>query len=110
MKDQPMTKQELITSHDDMMTLAKEGNFFGLCVAIALNKGFKKVMINGGEVKFAIGDYDVEFKKDGMCFILSHKIYFARIISTDPNGSHFIGEDEDEIINEVLTELEKEKP
>lgn len=103
-----MKNNELITTHDDMVKLTKEGNFFVLCVAMALNKGFKSVMRSGGEVKFTIGDYDVEFKKDGMCFILSHKIYFARIISTGPNGSHFIGEDEDEIIKEVLTELEKE--
>lgn len=103
-----MTDNEIITPHDEMVTLTKEGNFFGLCVAMALNKGFRNVMKNGGEVKFSIGDYDVEFKKDGMCFILSHKIYFARIISTNPNGSHFVGDDEDEVINEVLAELEKE--
>jgi hypothetical protein len=40
--------------------------------------------------------------------VLSHKIYFARIITAYYDGVNFIGDDENEIINELLIEFEKE--
>lgn len=101
-------EREIITSHWELVKLVKDGYFFSFCVAFALNKGYRNAMKEKKEVKFSVGDYEVEFKPDGMCFILSHKIYFARIISAYYNEVHFVGDDEGEVINELLTELQKE--
>lgn len=99
---------EIETSKGDLIELVKDGYFFNFCVAFALNKGFHNAIKEKREVKFSVGDYDVEFKRDEMCFILSHKIYFARIITAYYNEVVFIGDDEKEVINELLIELEKE--
>ena len=80
------------------------------CVAFALNKGFKNVIEEKKNMDFMVGDYKVTFKPDEMAFYLNHKIYFARMIQAYYGGAHFIGDSEEEVINELLIELEKEKP
>lgn len=101
---------EIITSHDDLVQFVKDGLFFNFCVAFALNKGHKDAIKEKREVKFSVGDYNVEFKHEEMCFLLTHKEYFARIITAYYNEVIFVGDNENEVINELLTELEKEKP
>lgn len=96
-------------SHNEMVELVKGGYFFNFCVAFALNKGYRDAIKEKKEVKFSVGDYNVEFKADEMYFELCHKKYFARIINAHYNEVVFIGNDEDEVIKELLTELEKEK-
>ena len=103
-----MKKNEIITSYDDMVKLVKDGYFFGFCVAFALNKGYRDTLKERKEVNFSVGDYDVSFKAEEMCFVLSHKIYFARIISAYPDEVVFVGNDEEEVINDLLAELQKE--
>ncbi len=98
------------TEHEELVQLVKDGNFFAFCVAFALNKGFKNALKDKKEVIFTVGDYGVEFKPSEMCFLLIHKIYFARIITAYYNEVVFVGDSEEEVINEILTELEKEKP
>lgn len=99
---------EIITSNEELLELVKGGYFFNFCIAFALNKGFKDAIKEKKEVKFSVGDYDVIFSHTDMCFMLSHKIYFARIITAYYDGVNFIGYDENEVINELLTEFEKE--
>lgn len=99
---------EIITSNEELLELVKGGYFFNFCIAFALNKGFKDAIKEKKEVKFSVGDYDVIFSHTDMCFVLSHKIYFARIITAYYDGVNFIGDDENEVINELLTEFEKE--
>ena len=96
-----------MTTHEELIKLVKGGYFFHFCLAFAVNKGFLDVIKEKKEVKFSVGDYDVVFEPKGMSFTLTHKIYFARIITTYQNHSIFIGEDEEEVINELLIELEK---
>lgn len=100
---------EIITTHDELVKLVKDGNFFGLCVSIALNKGYKDVIKARQEVKFNIGDYEVKFNGEQMCFEICHKIYFARILVADFHGTNFIGDDIEEVKTDILTELKKEK-
>ena len=100
---------EIITSPDELRQLVKDGLFFNFCVAFGLNKGFKDAMKARTEVKFSVGDYEVTFKQIPMHFELIHKVYFARIITTYANGETvFIGDDENEVIEDVMKELEKE--
>lgn len=102
-------ENHIITSRKDLIELVKSGQFFNFCVAFALNKGFRNAIKEKKEVKFTVGDYVVEFKHDGMCFVLEHQVYFARIISAHPDGEvYFVGDDEKEVINDLLTEAEKE--
>lgn len=90
---------EITTDRDDLIKFIKNGFFFNFCVAFALNKGFGSVIKEKREVKFSVGDYDVTFDHHALCFILIHKIYFARIITTYLNGETiFIGDDEQEVI------------
>jgi hypothetical protein len=102
-------EKEIITSHDEMVQLVKDGHFFAACIAFALNKGFRNAIKEKKEVNFMIGDYEVSFDAERMCFVLGHKIYFARIITAYFNEVVFIGDNEEEVINELLTELEKER-
>ncbi len=98
---------EIITSHDELVKMVKDGDLFYFCVAFALNKGHRDALKEKKEIKFMVGDYEVKFEP--MLFILSHQVYFARIITAYPSEVIFIGNDEDEVINDLLTELEKEK-
>ena len=99
---------ENITSNDELIQLVKDGLFFNFCTLFALNKGFKDVIIEKNEVSFSVGDYDVNFDAKQMCFILSHKIYFARIIHAYYQEVIFIGDNKDDVISELLLEVEKE--
>ncbi len=101
---------EIITPHEELVKLVQSGNFFEFLVATALNKGYRNTIKEKKEVKFTVGDYEVAFDAEKMCFILSHKIYFARIITAYYGEVVFIGDNEDEVINDLLTELEKERP
>lgn len=103
-----MTQEEIITSHEDMVKLVKDGHFFNFCVAFALNKGHRDAIKEKKEVKFTVGDYNVSFDHKQVCFVLQHKEYFARIIHAYFQECIFIGDDEEEVINELLTELQKE--
>lgn len=104
-----MMKEETITPNEELIQLVKDGLFFNFCVCFALNKGHRDAMKKeDSELTFSVGDYDVKFDKWQMCFILTHRIYFARIITAYYGEVAFIGNDEDEVINELLTEVEKE--
>jgi hypothetical protein len=48
------------------------------------------------------------FSKEEMCFTLTHKIYFARVIMAYYHECVFIGYSEEEVINDILVELKKE--
>lgn len=50
----------------------------------------------------------MRFEPKEICFVLSHKIFFARMITAFYNQSVFFGQNEEEVINELCTELEKE--
>lgn len=102
------TDEEIITSNEELLHFIKEGYFFNFCIAFALNKGFRNAIKEKKEVKFSVGDYDVKFDHFEMCFLITHKIYFARIITAYYDHSVFIGDDEQEVIKELLTEAEKE--
>jgi hypothetical protein len=103
------TDEELITSNADLIQLVKDGLFFNFCVAFALNKGHRDAMKKEeSELSFSVGDYEVKFDKKQMCFILIHKIYFARIITAYYQEVVFIGNNEDEVIADLLIEVEKE--
>ena len=102
-------ENEIITSHDELVTLVKGGYFFNFCIATALNKGYRDTIKEKKEVKFMVGDYEVVFNYKKMCFLLTHKIYFMRIITAYHDGVVFVGDKEEEVINELLTELEKER-
>lgn len=102
----------ITTTHNELVELVKQGRFFSFCVAFALNLGYENVLKEKKDVKFSVGDYDVEFSRKDLCFTLSNKVYFARIIqaylSTDGGEETvFIGNDEQEVISELLAELEK---
>lgn len=100
--------EQIFTSNEELKQLVKDGHFFDFCIALALNKGYKDAIKEKKEVTFSVGDYDVKFEAKSMCFILSHKIYFARIITAYYQEVVFIGDNEDVVINELLIELEKE--
>lgn len=101
-------KDEIITSNEELLKLVKDGYFFNFCIAFALNKGYRDALKTKAEVKFSVGDYDVVFKPEEMHFLITHRIYFARIITAYYNEVVFIGDNEEEVINELLLELEKE--
>jgi hypothetical protein len=101
-------EEEIITSNDELITLIKGGHFFHFCIALAIKLGYRDTIKEKKEVKFSVGDYNVMFSHSETCFVLTHKIYFARIITAYYNEVVFIGDDEDEVINELLTEFEKE--
>ena len=100
--------EQLITPHDELVQLVKDGYFFNFCIATALNKGYRNAIKEKKHVKFEVGNYDVEFNADQMCFMITHQIYFARIIHAYYQEVVFIGDDEEEVINDLLTELQKE--
>ncbi len=100
---------EIITSNDELTKLIKDGYFFNFCIAYAINNGYRNTIKEKKDVKFSVGDYLVEFNHEQMCFVLTHKVYFARIITAYYNEVVFIGDNEDEVINELLNEFEKEK-
>lgn len=99
---------EIITSNDELLKLVKDGYFFNFCIAFALNKGFKNAIKEKQEVKFSVGDYHVEFDREKMCFVLRNRVYIFRIITAHYHGVEFIGDNEQEVINELLAEVEKE--
>lgn len=101
-------KTAIHTSDEELLKLVKEGYFFNFCVAFALNKGYRDAMKEKKEIKFSVGDYGVVFDSVHMCFVLSHKEYFARIITAYYDEVVFVGDSEDEVINELLAELQKE--
>ena len=98
----------MINNIEELKQLVKDGCFFNVCIVFALNKGYRDVMKEKEEVIFSIGDYNVKFDAGNMHFILSHKIYFARIIIAYYQEVVFMGNNEDEAIAELLTEVEKE--
>lgn len=101
-------EREIITEHAELIQLVKDGYFFNFCVAFAINKGYGDAIKESKYVKFSVGDYDIEFKPEQICFVLTHKIYFARIINTYIDGTFFVGDDENEVIKDLLLELLKE--
>lgn len=103
-----MTQEEIITPNDELKQLVKDGYFFNFCVAFALNLGYRDAIKEKKEVIFSVGDYEVKFDPAQMCFILSHKIFFARIIMAYYQEAIFIGDNEAEVIADLLTEVEKE--
>jgi len=98
----------IITPPDELLKLVKEGHFFTFCALFAVNKGYRDAIKEKKEVKFMVGDYEVEFKPDRMCFEIIHKVYFMRIIHAYYQEVHFIGDNEEEVINDLLTEVKKE--
>lgn len=105
-----METEEIITSHDELIKLIKERAIFYFCMSFALNKGLRNVMKEHKEAKFSFGDYEVELDFKQGCFIIIHKEYFARIIHAYIDNCIYIGDDEEFVINDLLTELEKEFP
>lgn len=103
-----METTEIITSNEELKQLVKDGYFFNFCIAFALNKGFRDAIKEKKEVTFTVGDYEVKFEAKQMCFTLIHKIYFARIITAYYQEVVFIGDNEDEVIADLLAEVEKE--
>jgi hypothetical protein len=99
--------EKQLTKNEELTSLIKEGNFFLFCVLYATKLGFKDAIKNKQEVKFYVGDYFVTFDTDKLCFTLSHNIYIARIIVAGYHESVFIGEDENEVIADVLLEFNK---
>lgn len=99
---------EINTSPDELLQLVKDGHFFNFCIAFALNKGYRDAIKEKKEVKFSVGDYEVEFNHEQMCFVLCHKIYIARIIHAYYQEVVFVGDDEQEVIGELLAEAIKE--
>ena len=45
-------KEEIITSHEELLKLVKDGHFFRFCVAFGLNKGYRDAIKERKEVKF----------------------------------------------------------
>lgn len=101
-------EKELITSNEDLRQMIKDGYFFNFCCGFALNKGFKEAIRAKEQLVFSVGEYEVKFIHEPPHFELCHRVYFARIIHAYYQGSEFIGNDEDEVINELLSEFEKE--
>jgi len=101
-------EKEIITSNEELRQMIKDGYFFAFCCAFALNKGHRNAIKEKREVEFTVGDYAVKFFPATAHFELNHKIYFARIIHAYYHGAEFIGNDEAEVIDELLTEFEKE--
>jgi len=99
---------EIITTSEELIQLVKDGHFFNFCIALALNKGYKDAMKEKKEVAFTVGDYDVKFDTEQMCFTLTHKVYFARIITAYYQEVYFIGDNEQEVIGDLLLNLQKE--
>lgn len=99
---------EITTPHDELAMMIKSGYLFTFCAAFALNKGYRNALKEKQEVKFMVGDYEVTFDPEKPCFILSHKVYIFRIITAYLGESFFVGDDENEVINDLLAELEKE--
>ncbi len=99
---------EIQTSNEDLVKLVKAGHFFTFCIAFALNKGFRNAIKEKKDVCFMVGDYNVEFDHEQMCFKIIHKEYFLRIIHAYYQHIFFTGDSEEEIINDLLVELEKE--
>lgn len=103
-----MSDKEIITTNDELINLVKGGYFFNFCIAFALNKGHRNAIKEKKKVEFNVGNYEVRFDTLQTCFVLVHKIYFARIITAYYQEVVYIGDNEDEVINELLTELNKE--
>lgn len=95
-------------TNEELIKLIQDGHFFYFCVAFALNKGYRDPIKEKKEVKFAVGDYDVTLDHRQMCFILINRIYIFRVIHAYHQEVVFIGQTEKEVINELLTELQKE--
>ena len=100
--------EKIITSNEDLRQMVKDGFFFRFCMYFAFNKGFQDYFKEKKEVSFTVGDYDVKFDSENVIFLLTNRIYFARIITAYYDGAMYIGDDEEEVINELLTELDKE--
>lgn len=103
-----MATNDITTTNEELIQMVRDGYFFNFCVGYALNQGYKDAMLEREEVKFNVGDYNVKFDDSSMCFILSHNEFFARIITAYPTQVVFIGDNEDEVISELLAEVEKE--
>jgi hypothetical protein len=98
---------ELI-KNEELTEMIKDGYFFNFCCGFALNKGFKDEIKEKKEVKFNVGDYNVTLIHEPLHFEICHKEYFARIIHAYYHGVEFIGDNEQEVIEELLTEFKKE--
>jgi hypothetical protein len=99
---------EIITPDAELIKLVEDGRFFHFCVGIALNKGHINTIREKKEVKFKVGDYDVSFDADKMCFFLTHNKYFARSIGAYMDEVMFIGTSEEEVIKDLLVNAKKE--
>lgn len=96
-----------ITNKEELISLIKEGNFFLFCVLCAINLGFKDAVKNKQQVAFSVGDYYVTFDPVSSTFTLSHQVYIARIIIAGYHESVFIGENFEEVAEDVLLEFNK---
>ena len=96
------------TSNDELRQLVKDGHFFQFCLAFAVNIGYRDAIKEKKEVTFTVGDYEVKFDHKRMLFDLSHKVYVARVIHAYYQEVVFVGDNEDEVIGDLLAELEKE--
>lgn len=95
-------------TNEEIREFIKDGYFFNACCAVAINKGFSQVIRDKKICQFSIGDYNVKFNPEITAFELGHKIYFARIIHAHYSGVHFIGDNEQEVIDELLIEFDRE--
>lgn len=98
----------MIISNEDLEQMIKDGYFFNFCCGFAINKGFKDEFKNGKPIEFMVGNYKVEFLHKETQFKINHKEYFARMILAGRNGFHFVGDNEEEAINELLVEFKNE--
>jgi hypothetical protein len=101
-------ENEIIISNDELKEMIREGYFFNFCVGFALNKGHKDAIKQKKEVKFSVGDFEVKFDPDNMDFTLHHKNSFTFILVATFHGVQFVGDDENEMITDLLLEFEKE--
>lgn len=101
--------ERIITPYDELVKLIKDRATFYFCMAFALNKGLKADIREKKEITFTVGDYEVTLNYEQSCFILIHKIYFLRIVHAYLDQTVFTGTKEEEVINDLLFELAKEK-
>lgn len=96
-------------SKEELIEMINGGAIFEFCASVALNKGYRSVMVDRKPCEFTIGKYNVKFMPDNpIHFELVHSVYFARIIHAYYGEAHFIGDDEKEVIDDLLKELESE--
>lgn len=101
--------QQTKISKEELLQMVRDGFFFNFCCGMAMNLGYTKISKFGeDDVSFKVGGYDVRFEKGNCCFVLHHREYPFRIITAYINQVVFIGTSEEEVIQELLEEAEKE--